>query len=61
LNNTQDKLAGLMQHFPTPRDAVDYIMNTFPIVRRKDEARYGEYRTKRVILEIYDQMQKHMP
>jgi hypothetical protein len=42
--------------FPTPRDAVSYIMDTFPIVRRKDEAKYGEYRTKRVILEIYDQM-----
>jgi hypothetical protein len=38
------------------RDDVDYIMNTFPIVRRKDEAAHGEYRTKRVILEIYDEM-----
>ena len=46
-----------MSHFPTPRDAVDYIMNAFPIVRRKDETRYGEYRTKRVILDIYDAMQ----
>jgi hypothetical protein len=36
------------------RDDVDYILDTFPIVRRKDEAAYGEYRTKRVILEIYD-------
>ena len=31
-------------------------MDTFPIVRRKDEAEYGEYDTKRVILEIYDEM-----
>ncbi len=30
----------------------------FPIVRRKDEERFGEYRTKRVILEIYDAMQE---
>ncbi len=37
-----------------PRDDVDYILDTFPIVRRKDEAAWGEYRTKRVILEIYD-------
>src|SRR5207302_344915 len=36
------------------REDVDYIMDTFPIVRRKDEQRYGEYRTKRVILERYD-------
>ena len=27
-------------------------------MRRKDEERYGEYRTKRLILEIYDAMQK---
>lgn len=38
------------------RDEVDYIMDTFPIVRRKDEAAHGEYRTKRVILEMYDAM-----
>lgn len=38
------------------RDDVAYIMDTFPIVRRKDEERHGEYRTKRVILGIYDAM-----
>ena len=48
----------LREMFPTPRDAVDYIMETFPIVKRKDEKQHGEYRTKRVILEIYDAMQK---
>jgi hypothetical protein len=42
------------------RDDVDYIMETFPIVKRKDEAAHGEYRTKRVILEIYDEMQQAM-
>jgi len=25
-------------------------------VKRKDEEKFGEYRTKRVILEIYDKM-----
>ena len=39
------------------RDDVDYIMNTFPIVRRKDEAAHGEYRTKRVILELFEAME----
>ena len=43
-----------------PRDDVDYIMETFPIVKRKDVQRgppgHGEYRAKRVILEIYDEM-----
>jgi hypothetical protein len=38
------------------RDDVDYIMETFPIVRKNDEKVHGEYRTKRVILEIYDEM-----
>jgi hypothetical protein len=40
------------------RDDVDYIMETFPIVRRHDEERFGEYRTKRLILERYDAMAK---
>ena len=35
-------------------------METFPIVKRKDEKLYGEYRTKRVILEIYDEMWRAM-
>jgi hypothetical protein len=35
---------------------VDYIMDTFPITRRKEEQQFGEYRIKRVILEIYDAM-----
>lgn len=41
-----------------PRDDVDYILGTFPIVKRKDEAEFGEYRTKRLILENYDRMQE---
>ena len=35
-------------------------METFPIVKRKDEAKYGEYRTKRVILKMYDEMAEAM-
>lgn len=38
------------------RDDVDYILETFPIVKRKDEAKYGTYRTKELILSIYDRM-----
>lgn len=38
------------------RDDVDYILDTFPIVKRKDEAAFGEYRTKRLILERFDAM-----
>jgi len=43
------------------REDVEYIMDTFPIVKRKDEAAHGEYRTKRVILEIYDHMSAATP
>jgi hypothetical protein len=47
----------LLAAFPTPRDAVSYIMDTFPIVKRKDEEKFnGDYRTKRTILKIYDEM-----
>lgn len=38
------------------RDDVDYIMETFPIVKRKDIAAHGTYRTKDQILAIYDAM-----
>lgn len=38
------------------RDDVDYMMESFPIVKRKDLAEYGSYRTKEAILEIYDEM-----
>jgi hypothetical protein len=55
-----EELAELKRHFPTPRDAADYIMDTFPIIERKDEEKHGEYRTKRAILEIYDEMAEAM-
>ena len=48
--------AAFFHLYGSGRDDADYIMETFPIVKRKDEAAHGEYRTKRVILEIYDQM-----
>ncbi|MEU0652050.1 DNA methyltransferase [Streptomyces albogriseolus] len=38
------------------RDDVSYILDTFPIVKRKDEEKYGEYRTKNLILAEYDRM-----
>lgn len=50
----QKEPEALTRAFPSPRHAVDYIMETFPIVKRKDEAAYGTYRTKDTILELYD-------
>lgn len=42
------------------RDDVDYIMETFPIVKRKDIAAHGSYRTKEAIVSIYDDMSEAM-
>ena len=56
-DETPEQLAELKHHFPTPCDAIAYILDTFPILRRKDEQRHGDYRTKRTILDIYDAMQ----
>jgi hypothetical protein len=36
------------------RDDTEHIMDTFPVVRDTEERAYNEFRTKRVILEIYD-------
>ena len=42
------------------RDDTAYILDTFPIVKRKEVVKHGEYRTQRVILEIYDELKKAM-
>jgi hypothetical protein len=34
---------------------MDYILETFPIVKRKDIGKYGTYRTKETILKLYDE------
>ena len=36
------------------RDDADYILDTFPIVRRHDEAAFGHYRTKAMILAYFN-------
>jgi hypothetical protein len=42
------------------RDNVDYIMDSFWTKRERDEKLYGNYRTKRVILDVYNEMQQAM-
>lgn len=48
--------AALTQAFATPRAAVAYIIDTFLIDKRKDEAQWGDFRAQHVILEIYDDL-----
>lgn len=38
------------------REDTTYVLDTFPIVKAKDEAEFGEYLTKRLILEHYDRL-----
>ncbi|WP_030730423.1 Eco57I restriction-modification methylase domain-containing protein [Streptomyces sp. NRRL F-2890] len=38
------------------RENVAYILDTFPIIKRKDEEKHGTYRTKELILAEYDRM-----
>ncbi|WP_316755400.1 Eco57I restriction-modification methylase domain-containing protein [Streptomyces herbicida] len=53
----RSELDALVFHlYGIARDDVDYILDAFPIVRRKDEAKYGTYRTKELILAEYDRM-----
>jgi hypothetical protein len=46
----------LKETFSTPQHAVEYILDTFPLVRKADEEKYGTYRTKQRILEVYDHL-----
>ena len=44
------------EFFPSPRNAVSHVMDHFRIVRERDETEHGAYRTKSIILPIYDCM-----
>lgn len=39
------------------REEFDYILETFPIVKRRDIEKYGSFRTKETILKLYDDME----
>ncbi len=49
------ELDGIYAHlYGLSREDFDYILDTFNVVSDKDIKRYGEYRTKRLVLEAYD-------
>ena len=53
-------LDGLYGHlYGLTREELAYILDTFPIARRRDEEEYGEYRTKRRVLAAYDRLDEH--
>ena len=47
--------AAFLHLYGLSRADAAYILDTFPIVRRKDEATHGTYRTRDTILALYDQ------
>jgi hypothetical protein len=48
-----ETLADLVRHFPTPADAATHLLNSFWLVREKDEGTYRSYRTRDTILTLY--------
>lgn len=49
------ELDAMMFHiYRLNHDEASYVLDTFPIVKRKDEAAFGSYRTKELILAAYD-------
>lgn len=50
--------AALFLEYGIDRPTAEYILGTFPIIRRHDESTHGEYLTKRLVLEAYDAMQR---
>ena len=48
--------AALFHLYGLLRDESEYVLDAFELLRERDEKEHGEYRTKRIILEIYEAM-----
>lgn len=51
-----DLEAAFLHIYGLNRDDAQQVLDSFPIVRKYDERDFGEYRTKRLVLEAYDRM-----
>lgn len=49
--------AAFFHLYGVSRDDVDWVMDTFHVVKEQDERAHGTYRTKDLILDVYDRMQ----
>lgn len=57
--NIQTELdAAFFVLFGLSRDEVDYVLDTYPIIRSHDEVVHGEFLTKRLVLDAFDGMQQ---
>jgi hypothetical protein len=53
----RSELDGAFFHlYGCAEEDVDYVMETFLTVKRRDEAKFGHYRTKSLILDVYRKM-----
>jgi N-6 DNA Methylase len=48
--------AGFLHIYGMRRDEAEHILDSFFVVRKYEERDFGEYRTKRLVLEAYDRM-----
>ncbi|ORV21096.1 restriction endonuclease [Mycolicibacterium conceptionense] len=48
--------AGFLHIYGLDRDESEHVLDSFFVVRKYDERDFGEYRTKRLVLEAYDRM-----
>ena len=48
--------AAMFHLFGIGREDASYILDTFPIVRRRDDSVFGGFKTKECIMQIYDEM-----
>ena len=52
--------AGFFHLYGIERNDIDYIMETFLVVKRRNIEQYGSFRTKELILDVYDAMAEAM-
>ncbi len=48
--------AGFLHIYGLDCDEAEHVLDSFPVVRKYDERDFGEYRTKRLVIEAYDRM-----
>lgn len=48
--------AAMFRVYDLSHDEVEHVLNSFSVVRKYEERDHGEFRTKRLVLEIYDAM-----
>jgi len=46
--------AAMLHVFGLDRDEAEHVLDSFAVVRRYEERDHGEFRTKRLVLEVYD-------